>query len=447
HEHHRHHLGHNQYNGPPPFGPVRDPVFGGYGDQLQGGRYPGQEGAAFGSQVPSGVTDFGGRGFDRRPGFGHPDQPMAGYRGGVSPYQNGRGSSYGVAYPLPTGPVGFGQHDHGLSGYAGSPLQPRPGQGHSYPGGFQQPSHGPSESFASTLQPRSEPGSSDLFGFQQPGDAGSPLQPHPDQGQLAESYPGGYQQPSISRPLQPRPGQRQPYPGGFQQPSQDQSETTLQPRPGSSDVLGFQQPGNAGSPLQPRPDQGQLEESFPGGLQQPSIARPLQPRPGQRQPYPGGFQQSSRDQSETTLQPRPGSSDGLGFQQPGNAGSPFQPRPDQDHLEESFTGGLQQPSPGQSESVAGTLQPRPGSSDVLGFQQPGDAGSPLQPRPEQSYPNNILSIFNTKDSRSSQSKEGIDEGEKSGVQPISIEGRFLLSTDPKCHEGSDVRGGRCRQNA
>ncbi|XP_034105072.1 uncharacterized protein LOC117568492 [Drosophila albomicans] len=478
---HGHHHGHdynpNQlndrfpsigYNGPPFYGPV-------YGNQHRGGAYPGQ---GFGSQEPSfGINGqqgvgFGGRspngGYGGRPGFGNAYQPRPGHGGGVPPYQSGQpGQGYG--------PNGFQQPEQGYAGgplqpqpevqqpgvgliFNGvNPLQPRPGQGLPYPGGPQQPSQSQSGSVGNTLQPRPEQGTADPFGVQKP-----------DEGFSFNN----------DNSFQPRPGQGLTHPGTAQLPNQSQPGSIgnpLQPRPGkgTTDTIGNQlvEEGslfNSAIPQQPRPGQGQPYTGRPIQSQPGSIGSPLQPRPGQGTTDPFGLQQPDEGFSFNG-QGLPHSS-GPNQSQSGS-GSPLQPRPEQGQIEQSYPIGLQQPSQGQSGSP---LQPRPGqvSSNLISFPHAEHTGNVPSGDSFQSHPkdfsvqphsgqhnqtssnldqssdsnqtdhtvdDNIFSIFNT--------KENDIKPLSVDTQPQSIEGRFLLSTDPKCKEGSDVRSGRCRQSA
>ncbi|EDW00684.1 GH21016 [Drosophila grimshawi] len=211
-----------------------------------------------------------------------------------------------------------------------------------------------------------------------------------------------------TRPVQSRPNETN-Y-------ENEQSGNPIQPhpQPGGQDTtkLTHQQPGNVGSPWQPRPgantsDQNDFQKQ--GG-------NPFQPRP-----QPGGqdtTELSNQDPEsvECFWYPRPAAdtSDQNDFQQQG--GHRFQPRP------------------------------QPGGQDTteLSHQEPGNAGLPWQARP----------VKGSNDSNELQQPIGERAGNtlprdpKAHVvdgEPDSIDQRNLFETMAQCPEGSEMLGGRCRR--
>ncbi|KAH8384821.1 hypothetical protein KR093_009063, partial [Drosophila rubida] len=224
------------------------------GNSFPGGFQTGTAGSRFQPRPGQGTSNLYGYqqpeqsldGSPGRPLQPRPDQGIA-YPGGQQ-----SGSVGGTLQPRPgqgSGDIfGYQQPEESLGG---RPLQPRPDQGIAFPGGQQ------SGSVGGTLQPRPGQGSGDIFGHQQPeqsldGSAARPLQPRPAQG---TSFPGGFQTGNVGGTLQPRPeAEASDALGG-------NTGGAPQPRPGQGQVqqsfpIGLQQPGqgSVGGTLQPRPE-------------------------------------------------------------------------------------------------------------------------------------------------------------------------------------------------
>ncbi|XP_030554402.1 pro-resilin isoform X1 [Drosophila novamexicana] len=339
---------------------------------------------------------------------------------GAAQFEPGQGPSFG------RGSYGGGQPRGGYAGQPGAGFgNPRPGVDYAaQPGGGSGP--GPD------------------YGYQQP-EAG-----YGREGQRVDSGYGG--QSGAGFGAQPRPGYGgnnrhfQPRPGQPQEPNQPEYESEqrgqpIQPRPQTGDQgtldFNYQQPGNAGSPLQPRPQQGAHDKPEFNYRQPGSPGNPLQPRPEVTEPDNG--------QSSKPIQPRP--IDSINVQPSHDAANfnPIQPLPGQGQQPQPThrsNAGDQHPG---DQSVGTTLQPRPGSGGAL---------SDAETNPQSTVDDNIASIFNTNNfmtpsltedkglhgSRNPKSQAEVN-------QPESIAGRNLFETMPQCPEGTELRGGRCRQKA
>ncbi|EDW60701.2 basic salivary proline-rich protein 3 [Drosophila virilis] len=353
---------------------------------------------------------------------------------GAAQFEHGQGPNFARGF------YGGGQP---RGGYAG---QPGAGPGSPTPG----------VDYAAQAGSGSGPGPD--FGYQQPEAGYGREGQRVDAGYEGQSGAGFVGQPRAgyggsNRHFQPRPGQPQ-------QPNQpayesEQRGQPIQPRPQTGDQgtldFNYQQPGYAGRPLQPRPGVAENDQFQPSG-------NPIQPRPQQGGHDKPEFDYQQPGGSGNPLQPLPGN---------GPSGRPIQPRPtDSLNVQPSHDAANFnpiQPLPGQVQ------QPQPTHRSNAGDQHPGDqsVGTTLQPRPrsdgalsepetnlQSTVDDNIASLFNTNNfltptliedkglhgSRDPKSQAEIN-------QPESIAGRNLFETMPQCPEGTEVRGGRCRQKA
>ncbi|XP_030081975.1 sporozoite surface protein 2 isoform X2 [Drosophila hydei] len=263
--------------------------------------------------------------------------------------------------------------------------------------------------------------------------------------------------PSRPRPIQPQ----QPNPLDF---ANEQGYNPLVPRtlPGAQDPSdpNYQQPSYTGNPLQPRPLPGVQDPSLPN-YQQPSyIGNPLQPRPlpGVQDP---NYQQPSYIGNPVRPRPEGPGNDQFELQPDGNTGKPLQPRPEvaangQPEFRKGSTVIQRQPTNSNEFDSQPSDEPakyNPNSSSNLlaasSYRNQADQKSDT----EHIVDDNIASIFKTDFNPPNQNEEKEAHGLKDAkakameTQPESIGERNLFDSNPKCSEGTELRGGRCRQKA
>ncbi|EDW00683.1 GH21015 [Drosophila grimshawi] len=378
------------------------------------------------------------------------------------PYGDPQYSGNGRDYPPPHRPHGQGAHygheahhghghDHnqfnnpypdshaGVSGqgpnfvggfYGGGQSRGRPGYGHggvAYGNGRQHPE--------------------DNYGGQQPNGG-----QRPGTGYERQWPEAGYEHQGANSGFGGQPG------AGFDnQHRTDYGTRPVQPRPNETNYENEQ----SGNPIQPHPQPGGQDTTELTHQQPGNVGSPWQPRPGADTSDQNDFQQQGGNPFQARPQPGVQNTTELSHQQPGNAGYPLQARPvtgsnDSNELQQPIGERAVNTLPivsNPTDETGNFIQPLPGRQQTpeAGLQHPGNVFQP-QPAINGNFSNSernplniedsIAAIFNTpklNDHGSRDPKAHVVDGE-----PDSIDQRNLFETMAQCPEGSEMLGGRCR---